>query len=232
MLRVNSKTRELFVYDDIGPQWAGMVSALDFVEKLEELGPGEINVRLNSYGGTADEAFAAVEQLKRHDGPVNVTIDSIAASAASFFLNEAFHVSAAPTARVMIHHSLTITYGNAKAHAKTIEILNAYDESIAETYSRMKIGKDELTALLDAETWFTAKEALAVGLVDEINEAAKPDASLKAVYIPKGLYKNTPEDLLLPDGSKPEAKAVAIPTPNRIAAELRLKATKAKLRLR
>lgn len=192
MLRVNEKTRELIAYGDIGPSWAGMISAMDFVDGLDKLGAGDIHLRLNSPGGTADEAFAAVELLRRHEGDVSVTVDSLAASAATFFLHPDFKVDAAKTARFMMHYSLTITYGNAKDHAKTIDILNAYDSSIVKAYGRVNLPEDELRAILDAETWFGADRALELGLIDSINDSD----GAPAAKIREGLYRNTPKDLL------------------------------------
>jgi ATP-dependent Clp protease protease subunit len=164
----NKDTREIFIYTEFGPAWAGMVDATLFAEQLKELGGGDVNLRINSYGGSVDEALAIISMLQRHDGQVSVTIDSIAASAASLF-GAAFGASIARHARVMIHNPLMMTYGNAHDHAKSIEVLNTYTESLVDVYATaMPYEKDEIKALLDAETWYTAQAAVDAGLASEI----------------------------------------------------------------
>lgn len=212
MLKVNAKKRELYVYGEIGPAWAGMIDSEQFIDALDELGPGDISVRLSSPGGVADYAFEAVELLKRHDGQVNVTVDSLAASAGTFFLQKPFNVTAAKTARIMIHNPIGFTYGNIDDHQKTIEILAAYGESIKMVYSRMNLPDDELAAMLKAETWFTAKQALDVGLIDSLSDD-EPSEEAKAVKIRNGMFKNPPQDLIQPK----------VETPRRIAAALKLR---------
>ena len=113
MLKVNEKTRELFVYGQIGPADWGFIGGDSIVEALGVLGDGPINVRLNSPGGSVDEATAAVENLRRHSGEVTVSIDALAASAATLLLVSGFKVTAAPRAMVMIHEPHTIAIGDA-----------------------------------------------------------------------------------------------------------------------
>ena len=86
MLRVNEKTREMFVYGQIGPADWGFIGADSIVEGLGMLGDGPISVRVNSPGGSVDEAVAAVENLRRHGGEVTVSVDALAIVAIPLFL--------------------------------------------------------------------------------------------------------------------------------------------------
>jgi ATP-dependent Clp protease protease subunit len=169
MLRVNEKTREMFVYGQIGPADWGFIGADSIVEGLGMLGDGPISVRVNSPGGSVDEAVAAVENLRRHGGEVTVSVDALAASAATLFLVSGFKVTAAPRAMVMIHQPHTIAIGDASAMRKTADILDKYSETLVDAYAaKMDASRDEILAMVAEETWFTAKEALAIGLVDEV----------------------------------------------------------------
>ena len=59
--------------------------------------------------------------------------------------------------------------------SKTADILDKYSETLVDAYAaKMDATRDEILAMVAAETWFTAKEALAIGLVDGIADV--PDA--------------------------------------------------------
>lgn len=169
---INADTREIFLYTEFGPAWAELIDAPTVQGWLAELGNGDVNLRINSYGGSVDEALAIVAMLQRHDGEVKVTIDSIAASAASLF-GAAFGASIASHARVMIHNPLMMTYGNKQDHEKAINVLDSYTDSLLAIYQgAMKDhNKEEIQSMLDAESWFNALAAVEMGLATEIVEA-------------------------------------------------------------
>jgi len=215
MLKVNDKTREMFVYGQIGPAEWGFIGADSIVEGLGMLGEGPVSVRVNSPGGSVDEAVAAVENLRRHSGEVSVSVDALAASAATLFLVSGFKVTAAPRAMVMIHQPHTIAIGDAAAMRKTADILDKYSETLVDAYAaKMDASRDEILAMVADETWFTAKEALAIGMVDEIAELA--DAP-KAMASP-GMFQHAPQELF--DPAKP-ATPVEQRFPKLVAAKLR-----------
>src|SRR5688500_9507814 len=54
---------ELLVYDQIGPEWMGMVSASAIARALKEAGDKPVRVRINSPGGDVFEGLAAYNQL-------------------------------------------------------------------------------------------------------------------------------------------------------------------------
>lgn len=215
MLRINDKTREMFVYGQIGPADWGFIGADSIVEALGMLGDGPISVRVNSPGGSVDEAVAAVENLRRHSGEVTVSVDALAASAATLFLVSGFKVTAAPRAMVMIHQPHTIAIGDAAAMRKTADILDKYSETLVDAYAaKMDASREEILAMVASETWFTAKEAMAIGLVDEvvdIKDAPKAMASAS-------MFRHAPQELF--DAAKP-ATPVEQRFPKLIAAKLR-----------
>ena len=82
--RVDRGRGEILLYGEIGPSEWGMVDAEAFARILKDLGDVTvIDLRINSYGGFADEGIAIYSQLVRHPAQVNVTVDGIAASIAS-----------------------------------------------------------------------------------------------------------------------------------------------------
>lgn len=217
----DANTRELFIYDDIGPKWAGMIDAETVKYSLAQLGPGDIALRINSYGGAVDEALAMIEVLGRHNGNVSVTIDSIAASAASLF-GAVFPATIASHARVMIHNPWGFGFGNAAEMRKLAGVLDLYGESLITVYARnMKHSPEEIKALMDAETWFSAAQAVEAGLADSVTE---PEKKVEAKALAAGRFVHPPSDLLAQPAQK---EPVAVPKA-RIAASLAIAARKLK----
>ena len=188
---IDVTTREIFIYNDIGPAWADMFGTETLYEGLKTLGKGPVNLRINSYGGSVDEALAMIEMLSRHDGDINVTVDSIAASAASLF-PAFFPSSAAPHARIMIHSPWTVAMGNAEDLRKEAYVLDMYRDSLISIYmDAMGMTKDEVIAILDAETWYGADAAMTAGLVDSVGGIS----AVTADPVPMNRFKNVPQDL-------------------------------------
>lgn len=204
-MRFKKETRELFLYNVISkPFWmdeSGVDSAGGLLTALEELGDGDILLRINSPGGSVDEATAMQNILARHNGKVTATIDAIAASAATIVMLGASKIIAASNSRVMIHKANMIAFGNAKALRKEADILDTYDQSILAAYAE-KTGKpvDELQKMMEDETWMTAAEALEHGFIDEIG--VKSD--VKPAKMVANWYKNAPKDLT----TQPESRSV------------------------
>ena len=223
---IDAKTREFFIYDDIGPDWAGMVGTETLLRGLGELGSGPVKLRINSYGGAVDEALAMLEVLHRHDGDISVSVDSIAASAASLF-PVAFPSTAAKHARIMIHNPWGMVMGSSIDMRKTADVLDTYRDSVAMVYAGgMSVTQQEIISLMDAETWYTADQAHAVGLVGEVTEAGEPVA---AKAVPANRFKNAPKDL----GEAPvrDIPKLDLEAPLRVAAKLRSMKINAKLKV-
>src|ERR1700680_4555886 len=72
---------EILLYDEIG-FWG--ITAKDFVLALAQVGDGALTVRINSPGGDVFDGLAIYNALRARKTPVNIVIDGLAASAASF----------------------------------------------------------------------------------------------------------------------------------------------------
>ncbi len=169
------KTPELFIYDDIDDWWG--VSAQSVVDQIRELDTSEINVRVNCRGGMVFEGIAIYNALRLHKANVHISIEGLAASIASVIAMAGDTVTIAENAMMMIHNPYGWAQGDAEAMRKTAEVMDKIADSIAVSYTA-RTGKtiEELKALMEAETWFTAQEALDMGLVDQIDEPVKAAA--------------------------------------------------------
>lgn len=128
-----------------------------------------IELRINSPGGVVSEAAAAFALLKGHAARVEVIIDGVAASAASFLAMAGNKISMAENALLMIHNPWTTATGDAAELRRTADVLDKHAEILLQAYGRSKLSRAELERLLDAEAWMTAREALAAGFIDEIH---------------------------------------------------------------
>lgn len=129
----------------------------------------DLEIELNSYGGSVFAGSEIYTILKSYPGKVTITVTGIAASAASVIAMAADVVKISPTAQLMLHNAWTTASGNASDFEKEAEVLRGVNESIANAYM-LKTGKskDELLAIMEKETWFTAEKAIEIGLADEM----------------------------------------------------------------
>lgn len=191
-LQENRKA-ELLIYEDIGQDFfTGGITAKSFSQQLKELGQiDEINVRINSVGGNSWDAMAIYNQLTRHPATVSVDIDGVAASAASLIAMAADpgQLRMAANADLMIHRSWAIEQGTVADMQRIQKRLADLDEKQVDILAtRATCSRDDLKAMLAAETWFTAAEAKQVGLIDEITKPMK----IAAQAFGLGKFANVP----------------------------------------
>ncbi|WP_246208738.1 head maturation protease, ClpP-related [Anaerotalea alkaliphila] len=131
----------------------------------------QINLYVNSFGGSVFEAMAIRSQLKRHAATVTGYVDGFACSAASFVLTACDKVVMPSNTMQMIHNAWNYVAGNAKELRKAADDLEKIMEGNRQAYlekSAGKITEEKLMELLDSESWLTAAECLEYGLADEV----------------------------------------------------------------
>lgn len=170
---------EILLYDEIG-YWG--VTAKEFVTALAEIKTANIVVRINSPGGDVFDGlaiYAALANLKTTTKQVvTCQVDGLAASAASFIALAGSTVSIMESAMMMVHRAWGLAIGNEADMADMATTLRQIDGQLAGIYAK-QTGKPvaEMSALMAGAsdgTWFTAKEAADLGLVDEVID---PDAA-------------------------------------------------------
>jgi ATP-dependent Clp endopeptidase proteolytic subunit ClpP len=180
------KDTELQIYDEIG--YFG-VTAKAFTKELNALDGKDITVAINSFGGDVFDGIAIYNALKAHKGAVKVRIDGIAASIASIIAMAGDSVEMADNAFLMIHNAWTLAYGNKEDMRTTANMLEQIDGALNDTY-RKKTGKkkDDISAMMDAETWLDANAALDGGFIDAIIDNSVDISACFDVSI----FNNTP----------------------------------------
>ena len=189
-IRARASGAEVLIYDEIG---AYGVSAKGFLAELGALpDDAPIDLRLNSPGGSVFDAVAIYNALIRHSGAVTVWIDGIAASAASYVAMAGDEIVMPENAFLMIHDPSGIVMGTAADMRDMAGALDKMAASMTRGYAA-KAGKPEaeIAALMAAETWFDAKDALELGLATRMAEPVRIAASFDI-----GRFRNAPPELV------------------------------------
>ncbi len=138
----------------------------------------QINVYINSYGGSVFEGTAIYNQLRRHPAHKTVYVDGFACSIASVIAMAGDEVVMPRNALMMIHNMWMCTVGNSaelRKAANDLDIINNAGRQAYLAKTGEKLDEGRLTEMMDAETWLTAEECIALGLADRY---AQQDADM------------------------------------------------------
>jgi ATP-dependent protease ClpP protease subunit len=184
----------LELYGTIGYDWwtGTEITGASVSRALKDM-TGDIEVVINSPGGDYFEGGAIYNHLRQHSGRVTVKIISLAASAASVIAMAGDEIQIADNASFMIHNTWTVAVGDRATFAKVAATMGQFDAAMARLYARRAGGKEsDMSALMDAETWFTGQAAIDAGfadglLTDAVQEAdetanAAQRAEIRAAY--------------------------------------------------
>lgn len=176
------ESADIRIYDEIGSSfWGDSLSAKDLAASIDDLDVDTLNVYINSPGGDAWDGIAIMNALRRHRATVNVTVDALAASAASVIAMAGDRVTMNRGAELMIHDASGMAWGNAGLMRDTADVLDKLSDSYADAYAARAGGSREgWRAAMRAETWYTAEEAVEAGLADEWVDAPPTDAAATA----------------------------------------------------
>lgn len=136
----------------------------------EALSSGEsVEVDIDSPGGYVTDGARIYSMLKAHPTPVTVNVVGMAASSASLIAMSGSPTRISPAAMMMIHNASTTSEGDYRDHEKTADTLKQVNKSLVTAYE-LKTGleESEIQTMMDAETYFTAKEAVEKGFADEM----------------------------------------------------------------
>lgn len=178
--RVEGQSATIRLYDPIdswGEYWG--VSAKEFAGALDALPADveQINLHINSPGGEVFEGLAILNLLRAHPANVVTIVDGIAASIASVIALAGNEVTMSPNSELMIHDAWGICIGNAADMASLGATLDHLSNNVASVYASKAGGPvADWRALMLAETWYGADEAVAAGLADSVVVPAEAQA--------------------------------------------------------
>ena len=150
-------------------QDAGQISPSEVKAQYEQAlasDPDSIRVVINSPGGDVFATEEMIDMLNDYEGPIDVRIRGIAASAAAYLaIRVSNDLSMSPGSLMMVHRS-SVNGMNRDTLGYLENILEKIDGNMvdsmvfASTYER-----DQAVDAIEAETWYSAKEAYDIGLV-------------------------------------------------------------------
>lgn len=170
----DGETAELFIYGVIGDDWdVDDVTAGSFTRELRGITAPVVDLHINSPGGYIFDGVAIHTALLAHPATVNVYVDGIAASSASFVAMAGDSITVAKPAKMMIHDGQGVAIGNAADMLEMAALLDDLSDTIAGIYADRAGGEvAEWRDLMRAETWFSAEQAVTAGLADQVGGPA------------------------------------------------------------
>ncbi|ABM36278.1 ClpP-like prohead protease/major capsid protein fusion protein [Polaromonas naphthalenivorans] len=162
-------TSKISIFSEIG----SVVTAENIRSQLSYIDDATpLIVEINSEGGSVSEAVAIYNLLRTWKGGVTVEIVGWALSAATVIAMAGQRIKAHATSLIMVHAPWTNASGNAGAMRENAALLDQVALTMQAAYARTRQPAKTLAAWMDGQDhWFTAQEALALGLVDEIISA-------------------------------------------------------------
>lgn len=177
---------EILIYEDIGAMFDG-VTAKIVAEQLAKQNPGSrLDVRINTLGGAVGDGLAIRNQIRKYantqramnkDFKVRSIVDGYAYSAGSIIalaadVEKGDEIIMGDGSMMMIHKAWTFAMGNADELRASADTLTKLDDNLADIYvNKSGKSKADIMALLSAETYFTAAEAVKAGFATSVDEA-------------------------------------------------------------
>lgn len=194
---VSTTEAEILLYDQIGEDWfGGGISAKTISEELKKLPSSvkQINLRINSPGGSVFDGMTIYQRLKDHPAKVTAYVDGLSASIASVIMMAADEIIIGDGAMIMIHKPLTGIYGNSSEMERMIEILDKIESQMITIYMKKTgLGRTEIMKMVADETWMTSEEAVDLNFADRTFEASETLHLVASTIESCQWMKNKPE---------------------------------------
>ncbi|WP_273128961.1 head maturation protease, ClpP-related [Bacillus weihaiensis] len=173
---------ELTIYGVIGESWwnENWTSAVDIDNALKEAGTNNIEIRLNSPGGSAFDGIAIYNRLmnykKETGAKIKIYIDGWACSAASVIAMAADELIMGLGSMFMIHEASSGVWGAKGDFRSEADLLEELEEGIIDIYmTKANVERKEVRKKVDAETWFSASKAVEIGFATSSASSVEGD---------------------------------------------------------
>lgn len=191
--QAGSDVHKLYIYDDVTAlgkfDWVtwehkeSETSANYFRQQLSEIPEsGEIELHVNSNGGSVKEGTAIYNLLKQHGARKTCYVDGFAYSIASVICLACDKIIMGAGTSMLIHNMSMTVRGGAKTLRKCADDLDVLAETNRKIYmARAKnLTEDELIRMMDAETFLTPEQCLEYGFCDEIADYSAAPGAVEA----------------------------------------------------
>lgn len=128
-----------------------------------------VEVRISSPGGCVGDGITIYNALKACGKPVRTIVDGFACSIASVIFMAGDERIMTDTSLLMIHNVSAASFGTATEHRKLADDIDTVNELSKAAYmERVSISREELSEMMDAETWISAEDALSMGFATQM----------------------------------------------------------------
>lgn len=172
---VDKEKREATVslYGTIGEEVPGNQVALDIAAMDGQV--DTINILVNSNGGDVLQGLSIVSAILSAKAFIHARVNGIAASMAAVITVAADRVTMQDYAKLMVHDPFYAGTEGGKMTDKERKALESVADTLRTILSRRGCGKGKIAKLMSDETWFTADEAVAAGLADEVAHTGRKE---------------------------------------------------------
>jgi len=198
-VQARGNAAEILIYDEIGLFGISAKNFIADLKALESMNVAEITLGINSPGGECFDGIAIYNALKRYPAKITGRVDGVAASVASVILMAADKIVMPDNSMQMIHNPWGGAIGDAEDMRDFADALDKIKIAILAAYRRTGKSDEELSAIMDAETWMTAEEAKAAGFADEVIQSVDI-----AALFDLGKYQKAPDRLRAKPAPAPE----------------------------
>jgi len=174
-MEISGSTVNIMVWGRISEWWGVNKDSVYWALRDKDI--AQINVFISSEGGDAQQAFVIHDMLKGHPASVTCYLVGWCCSAATVIACAGDRVVMSRQCLYMIHKPSVLMFeGDEDDLISGAEQLRKYQNIIVGVYARKTgLSAESLNELVNAETWFEADEALALGFVDEVADAIEVD---------------------------------------------------------
>lgn len=133
----------------------------DVLEALNGL-TGDLDIYINSGGGSVFSGMSIYNILSRYKGNKTVYVDGLAGSIASVIAMAGDKIVMPKNSFLMIHKPLCMVGGNANDFRKMADTLDTIEQGIINVYAtKLKDGAniDDIKSMVNNETWLTGEQA-------------------------------------------------------------------------
>ena len=186
---------EIYLYDVIGG-WG--ITAQQFINDCKEAGVFEasaIDLHIHSPGGDVMQGFAIYNTLARLKAKLDIWVDGVAASMASMIVclpGATVHMP--ENAWIMVHKPWGGIAGDSDDMREYADWLDRNEALMLNAYiNKTGLPKDEVEAMLKAETWLNGAEAVARGFADTLEPELQAAACINQNQLKD--YHNMPQQM-------------------------------------
>lgn len=156
------------IFDSISSFGISSKKILSILSEFKEKNITEIEVRINSAGGSLFEGFSIFNQL-RDFGNVHTIVDGVAASAASIIALAGSKVSVYKNSYLFIHNPWSLAIGDHNDMESASDDLKKFTQTIIDLYkSKTGLSEDELKDFCNKNTFLNSDECLNYGFADDV----------------------------------------------------------------